>query len=144
MRIEESSIYVNLCKLRKKFYSCQFWMDKSARPIYGTPLMKYCGDTLANFIMSYEIKEDRSLYIHRMFGSWMVMKNDFSFMCEENIIHFPNRKVSSSDPIQKINTTLIDILRLIAKIDEDMGKWIQSRKGKNVSVIKSEDTSTDN
>ena len=113
-------------------------MDKSARIIYGTPLMEACGEVLTDFILSFEVKEDKEYYIRNMYGNWMVLKTDLEFCMEQNLVHYKKRKPKTKEEAEtwtaedSVSTAKVELFKLIAKIDEDMGKWMGSRKGKTI------------
>lgn len=133
MKLEESSIYISLKQLRRKLYQAQFLMDKSARIVYGTPLMESCREALHNFILSFEIREEREIYIRKMYGHWICLKEDLELCIIENIIHFKKNKSKKELTLEEsVSTAKIELFKLIADIDEDMGKWFGSHKGKTI------------
>lgn len=102
--------------------------------------MKACGDALSCFILSFEVKEERAYYSRMMYAHWMVLKTDLSFCVEENIIHFKHRKPKSEAEAKtwtesdSVNSSKVEIFKLVASIDESIGKWFSSRKGKTVTT----------
>lgn len=142
MQLTESSIYVNLKRLRRMLYSCQFRMQKANRIIYGTPLMEASGEAMGNFVLAFLVTDDKKMYMDRCIGWFTRLRVDLEFCIEENIIQFPHRKpekdkngkeVPFADPRDAVNSQKIEIFRLVAKIDGDMCKWRTSlAKGKTL------------
>ena len=142
MTLEESSIFINLKKLRKMLYSAQFFMTKADRIIYGTPLMTLCGRSIAYFVLAFTVKEKRVEYLEECIGFFAVLRTDMEFCIEENLIKYPKRperRDKDGNPIpwenseDKVNSQKIELFRLIGKIDGDMCRWRQSiAKGKTV------------
>lgn len=50
MQLTESSIYINLKRLRNLLYEAQFRMTTANRVVFGNTLMKYSAETISNFI----------------------------------------------------------------------------------------------
>lgn len=132
MTIEESSIFINLKRLRRLLYIVQFSMTKADRIIYGTPLMKNCGMAIADFTLAFTVKEKRVDYLEECMGYFYVLKTDLEFCADENILKLPKRKrkMDSNGNLAKletdddqVNTMKIEVFGIVAKIDSDMCRW---------------------
>lgn len=144
MQLASSSIFVNLKVLRTKLYRVQFMMDKSARIIYGTPLMQMCGECIKYFTIAFLQHNERKLeYLDLCIGCYAVLRADMDFVIEENIIHFPHNKPQQTNaqnkakanvlPEELVSRQKILLFELVGKIDNDMLKWRASlTKGKTV------------
>lgn len=113
MTLEQSSIYINVLKLRKKLYEAQFLMDKANRIIYGTPLLASCHDVLKNFILAFTVQGKRESYLEESLGNFAVLRVDLDFCIKKNIIHYNDKQ-------------RLEIIELVAQIDEDICKWEKS------------------
>lgn len=132
MTLEESSIFVNLKKLRRVLYTAQFNMTKADRVIYGTPVMENCGKAIAAFILAYTVREKRMAYLEECMGYFYALKTDLEFCADENIIKFPKKRhtIGSNGEIipvesreDTINTGKIELFHLIGEIDGDICRW---------------------
>lgn len=123
MQLSTASIYISLKQLRRKLYAAQFLMDKSARIIYGTPLMQSCGDAIKYFTMAYTNKTKKSEYLDVAIGSFAVLRTDIEMCMDCNLIHY-----------RKDSNDKVEILKIVAKIDDEMCRWQASlTKGKTVA-----------
>ena len=50
MQLTESSIYINLKRLRNLLYEAQFRMTTANRVVFGNTLMKYSAETISTFV----------------------------------------------------------------------------------------------
>lgn len=142
MTIEESSIFINLKRLRRRLYGAQFNMGKADRIIYGTPLMESCGRSIAAFVLAFTVKEKRVEYLEECIGHFTVLRTDLEFCTEQNMIKWSHRAeerdkdgkpIPWTNPEDKVNSQKIELFRLIGKIDGGMCKWRASlAKGKTV------------
>lgn len=142
MQLAESSIFVNLKRLRRRLYSAQFCMQKAERVIYGTPLMSACGKAIASFVLAWTVSSRRMEYIEECMGHFAVLRADLEFCVEENIIKFRHRKppkdkdgkvIPFADVRDAVSTQKVELFCLVARIDEDMCKWRASlAKGKTM------------
>ena len=142
MTLEESSIFINLKKLRRRLYGAQFHMQKADRIIYGTPLMQECGKAIASFVLAFTVREKRVEYLEACIGHFTVLRTDLEFCTEENMIKWSKRAeerdkdgkpIPWEDPRDAVSTQKIELFNLVGKIDSDMCRWRQSlAKGKTV------------
>ncbi len=142
MTLEESSIYVNLKRLREKLYGAQFHMNKTDRIIYGTPLMEAAGKSLACFVLAFTVKGKRIEYLEECIGHFAVLRTDLEFCVKENIIKWKRRAekldrdghpLPWGDQRDEVPTQKVEMFTLVAKIDGDMCRWRASlAKGKTV------------
>lgn len=117
-------------------------MDKSARIIYGTPLMTACGDCIKYFTMAFMQHNERKMeYLDLCIGSYAVLRCDLEFVIEENLIHYPKNKPNADKDGRllpqtqedKVSSQKVELFKLIAQIDSDMSKWRASlAKGKTI------------
>lgn len=142
MTLEESSIFVNLKRLRRMLYAAQFNMAKADRIIYGTPLMQHCGRSLAAFVLAFTVKEKRVEYLEECIGHFAVLRADLEFCAEQNVIKYPKRRerldkdgkpISWDNPADAISSQKIELFKVVGTIDGDMCRWRQGlSKGKTV------------
>ena len=126
MKISKTGIYVDGYELRKVLKRAQFAMTKADRIIYGTPILQECGEFLAAFVMAYDFPEERAYYIKKMCSAFEVMKMDLRIIVEDNIL----KCGSQNDVGMSTDALKIHIFELIGKIDDGVGKWRSSVKGK--------------
>lgn len=126
---EGSSIYIGLKRLRDKLYEAQFLMTKSARVIYGTPLMEASGKCLACFTIAYTVRdaESKSRHLDELIGWYAVLRTDIDFCIQQNIIHFKKRKPKkgedTEDETNYVSTKKVQMYELIADIDDRICRW---------------------
>lgn len=142
MTLEESSIFINLKKLRRRLYGAQFHMGKADRIIYGTPLMESCGKAIAAFVLAFTVREKRVEYLEECIGHFTVLRTDLEFCTEENMIRWGKRAekldkdgkpIPWPTPEDAVSTQKIELFNLVGKIDGDMCRWRASlAKGKTV------------
>lgn len=144
MQLIDSSIFIGLKRLRIELYKAQFLMTKSARIIYGTPLMEAVGDCIKYFCIAFSFTGDNARkldYLDLCIGSYAVLRADLEFVVLENIIHYPRLKPAKDKDGKPIPTPSEDLVspqkvalfKLVAQIDADMCRWRASlAKGKTV------------
>ena len=143
MTLTESSIYISIKRLRTLLFQAQFDMPKGYRIVYGTPIMQNIGLALSSYVLAFTVTEQKVQYLESAIGYFSIVRTDLEFCVENNIIHFCKRKVEPKkdkqgnelpiDARDEVNTTKIEIFKLIAKIDNDMCRWRASlAKGKTI------------
>lgn len=143
MQLTESSIFINLKKLREQLYGAQFHMNKADRIIYGTPLMEASGQSIGEFVLAFLINGEKKLEHLECSIAWFTrLRIDLEFCVSENIIKFKKREekldsngnpIPFENPEDKVSTQKVELFRLVAKIDEDICKWRSAlAKGKTV------------
>lgn len=141
MQLIESSIYINLKRLRSEFYDAQFLMDKSVRIIYGSTIIKNLGKTLSYFVMAFTDEENRRELLKRCIGEFAIVRTDIEFVTDKRLIHYKKRKVENekgelvkpADERDSISSKQVEMLKLVAVIDSDMCKWWASQaRGKTI------------
>ena len=131
MRLEESSIYVSLKRLRKMVYEMQFTMTKANRPIYGASLIRAAKDCMASFMLAFTLTDKKMEYLEKSMGHFYVLKEDLLDCFDNNIIHYKKnkqKKDKNGNPVKMLDSEWVDnrkieATKLIAKIDSDMCKW---------------------
>ena len=144
MRLNESSIYISLKRLREELYDIQFLMSKTDRIVYGTPLIGLCRDTMAKFIVAFTVgsPEKKVEYLLEAIGYFGVLRCDLEACVRKNIIHFPERKPKENEQkdaagAAPVSPMKIDLFEIVAKIDTEMCRWQASlAKGKTVTEPK--------
>lgn len=63
MQLTESSIYINLKRLRNLLYEAQFRMTTANRVVFGNTLMKYSAETISNFILAFTVGDKKLEYL---------------------------------------------------------------------------------
>lgn len=105
-------------------YQCQFLMAKCDRVIYGTPIMEWSGKAIASFLLAFTVEHKRKEYLEECIGYFAILKTDIDFCISENIIHFRRRKITDDQTeAEYASSKKIEILKLIAQIDNDVCKW---------------------
>lgn len=140
MRLNESSIYISLKRLREQLYDIQFLMSKTDRIVYGTPLIGLCRDAMARFIVAFTVgnQEKKVEYLLESIGYFGVLRCDLEACVRKNIIHFPVRKPKDSEQKDAsgavtVSSMKIDLFETVAKIDTEMCRWQASlAKGKTI------------
>lgn len=140
MRLNESSIYISLKKLREQLYDVQFLMSKADRIVYGTPLIGLCRDAMAKFIVAFTCgnQEKKIEYLLESIGYFGVLRCDLEACVRKNVIRFPVRKPKESEQkeasyAESVSPMKIDLFESVAKIDTEMCRWQASlAKGKTV------------
>ena len=85
MQLTESSIYINLKRLRNLLYEAQFRMTTANRVVFGNTLMKYSAETISNFILAFTVGDKKLEYLELSLGYFAVLRDDLSFCIEQNI-----------------------------------------------------------
>ena len=156
MRLEESSIYIGLKKLRRWTFRVQKWMTKADRIIYGVSLREESGQALSNYVMAFlsTNPQKKVEYLEESMKRFTCLRLDFETCIEENIIHFRKRKLDEGipqatdqtpqngdapvptaerDPRDEVSTKAVELFALVARVDKDMCKWWASvSKGKTL------------
>ena len=91
MQLTESSIYINLKRLRNLLYEAQFRMTTANRVVFGNTLMKYSAETISNFILAFTVGDKKLEYLELSLGYFAVLRDDLSFCIEQNIIQYRHR-----------------------------------------------------
>ena len=99
VRLNESSIYINLKRLREQLFDIQFLMSKADRIVYGTPLIGLCRDTMAKFIVAFTVgnPEKKIEYLLESIGYFGVLRCDLEACVRKNIIHFPEKRMTEEE-----------------------------------------------
>lgn len=138
MQLTESSIYINLKRLRNLLYEAQFRMTTANRVVFGNTLMKYSAETISNFILAFTVGDKKLEYLELSLGYFAVLRDDLLFCIEQNIIQYRRRKKNDGDEDKTdedfVNGRKVELFRLVAQIDNDICKWRASlAKGKSVT-----------
>ena len=144
VRLNESSIYISLKRLREQLYDIQFMMSKTDRIVYGTPLIGLCRDAMAKFIVAFTVgsQEKKVEYLLESIGYFGVLRCDLEACVRKNIIHFPARKLTDEERKNATGADLVsskklDLFETVAKIDTEMCRWQASlAKGKTITAPK--------
>ena len=142
-KLDETSIYISLKQLRHLLYRVQFDMPKSARIIYGTPLLESLGKCIASYVLAFTVNEGKLKYIEDAIGWFAVVRTDLEFIVQENIIHFKKREVKQGtdenglptqpEPRDEVNNLKVQIFTHVARVDGEMCAWQRSlAKGKPI------------
>lgn len=136
MQLTESSIYINLKRLRNLLYEAQFRMTTANRVVFGNTLMKYSAETISNFILAFTVGDKKLEYLELSLGYFAVLRDDLLFCIEQNIIQYRRRKKNDGDEDKTdedfVNGRKVELFRLVAQIDNDICKWRASlAKGKS-------------
>lgn len=136
MQLTESSIYINLKRLRNLLYEAQFRMTTANRVVFGNTLMKYSAESISNFILAFTVGDKKLEYLELSLGYFAVLRDDLSFCIEQNIIQYRRRKKNDGDEDKTdedfVNGRKVELFRLVAQIDNDICKWRASlAKGKS-------------
>ena len=91
MQLTESSIYINLKRLRNLLYEAQFRMTTANRVVFGNTLMKYSAETISNFILAFTVGDKKLEYLELSLGYFAVLRDDLLFCIEQNIIQYRRR-----------------------------------------------------
>jgi len=138
MKTDKAGIYVDGYKLRKLLKRAQYTMTKADRIIYGTPVLKACGDFITDFVFAYDFKEERDYYIRKMCADFEILKIDLRIIAEDNVLKCPDPANALMSP----DGFKIQIFELIARIDDGILKWrksIEKEKGKTDAAKTSAD-----
>ena len=138
MQLTESSIYINLKRLRNLLYEAQFRMTTANRVVFGNTLMKYSAETISNFVLAFTVGDKKLEYLELSLGYFAVLRDDLLFCVEQNIIQYRRRKKNDGDEDKAdedfANGRKVELFRLVAQIDNDICKWRASlAKGKSVT-----------
>ena len=99
-------------------------MGKADRIVYGTPLMEANGKAISSFVLAFTIPSKRLDYLEETMGWFYVLKTDVEFCIMENLIRFKRRKEMEGEDVVKYESSKkIELLKLIAQIDNDICKW---------------------
>ena len=86
--------------------------------------MQWSGKALANFTLAFTATEKRMEYLEECMGCFYVVKTDVDFCIRENIIHFRRKHVTEDKTeADYVSSKKVELLKLIAQIDNDMCKW---------------------
>lgn len=135
--LDKTGIYIDCKKLRRVLQRAQICMTKADRIIYGTPVLKLCGDILSDFIVAYDFEDERPYYIKKFLAEFYVLKVDIETINECGIIK--ETKDSSGEQLYtKEGKKLVvmgeespknlrrEMTELIARIDIGMYRWRSS------------------
>ena len=75
MQLTESSIYINLKRLRNLLYEAQFRMTTANRVVFGNTLMKYSAETISNFILAFTVGDKKLEYLELSLGYFAVLRD---------------------------------------------------------------------
>ena len=127
----------DLRRLRRLVYQCQFLMQKTDRIIYGTPLIQTLMQAAMWFTQSYEsrIPERKMEAADRAVMWFSAFRADLTAAVEENLIKFPKRRQREGMALTaagEVNSRKIELVELVAKIDDGMHRWRSSlERGQN-------------
>ncbi len=139
-RSRSASTQHDIRRLRKKLYEALHYMAKCDRPIYGRALIEYGTMTQMWFIRSYKERDAEAKYKAAVNAAmWFsVLREDIEEDLECNIIKYPKRKPKSDIPAlaaaEEVNGQKMELVELIAKIDEGIGRWCSSLSQGQVCV----------
>lgn len=123
MTLEQASIFVNLKKLRFLIHDAQYLMDKASRVIVGNKLLDELGKALASFTLAFELPDDKVANIDECLAHFVVFKTDYEYCLARHIIKYKHRD-------SKEDSRKLEVLELIASIDDDIVKYRKSLKSR--------------
>ena len=124
MTLEGSSIFVNVKKLRRLLWWATFNMMPCAKATMGRRMLSVCGEVLGNYTLAYLLREGKLEYLTQAVAHFAELRIDIEQALEDNIFHFPKRKAKS--PEDEISSRKIELIALVAKIDNEMCGWLRS------------------
>ena len=128
MTLEESSIFINVKKLRRLLWWATFNMMPCAKATMGRRMLSVCGEVLGNYTLAYLLREGKLEYLTQAVAHFAELRIDIEQALEDNIFHFPKRKTKNKNgtPEDEVSSRKIEILSLVAKIDGEMCGWLRS------------------
>lgn len=133
MTLQESGIFISLKRLRTLVHRAQYCMDKSARINFGSPIERNLGEVLKDYVMAFTVSEKKLDYLDEAIGMFAVVRIDLEFCAQENLFHFPKRKIEERkdengkvipvDTRDEVSSQAVEIFTEVAKIDDGMCKW---------------------
>ena len=138
MKLEQSSIYIELIRLRKILCVCQYDMQKYRRVCDGSRLLMEINQVIKDFVIAYSVPNMREQLLANLIGDYGVLRVDIDYCLEENILHFRKRKPKKDkdghplpqDVADKVSSFKVDMVTILGKIDADMNRWNRSVVGK--------------
>lgn len=83
--------------------------------------MAASGKAIAAFVLAFTVSSKRLEYLEEAMGHFYVLKTDIEFCVMQNIIHFKKRDGDGGEKYE--SSKKIELLKLVAQIDNDMCKW---------------------
>lgn len=120
-KINETSIYKNLSKLRHILFYCINTMDKRHRITYGDALQRNIAEAIKEFALAYMFKEEKKAHLDKFFGWFLLVEEDIRFCLKQNIFHLPKQKEEESG--YYVHPAAIKICTLIENIDNETCKY---------------------
>ena len=133
--------------LRRRLKECQYYISKCDRPTYGQELLRLSGLAVAWYIRAWEeFDQSRKYEAVCQSAMWFaVLREDIEEAFECNVIKFPKRKPKSDNPVlaaaEEVSGRKLEIVELIAKIDEGLGRWRSSLSQGQARTRSATDTS---
>lgn len=135
--VELASIYIDLVELRKTIFEALYTTDKKDRMLWGDTILESIGDTIKDFVLAYTYPDERDRYTRKLVGDFAMVKVDVRSACEFGI--FKGKKAKDGELVIKKR-----IFLSLGRIDKQIGKWVNSQRGRGTSVFVGCDRLTDN
>lgn len=134
-KIQMSSIYVQLCRLRHHLKKMQFMMTKADRLVYGKPAIECCNEVLRDFVLAYEFQDERTYYYKKLVADFAVLRIELEDINHEGILRSMRKEeLTSAQQMPKSTDKMyLRIFEIVGMIDEGIAKWRSTAlRGKNV------------
>ena len=133
-KVELTGIYIDVAELRKLIFEASYDMTKKDRIIWVESMIRNIGEVIKHFVLAYEYQDERDKYTRKLVGDFAVVKADIRTACEFGI--FKGNKKDGELVIKK------KIFNSLGRIDDSVGKWVNSRKGRVTSGFEGCDSLT--
>ena len=99
-------------------------MMPAAKSTMGRRMLSVCGEVLGNYTLAYLLRDGKLEYLTQAVAHFAELRIDIEQALEDNIFHFLKRKAKS--PEDEISSRKIELIALVAKIDNEMCGWLRS------------------
>lgn len=113
-------------RLRRKVHFARFLMTKTDRQEYGNALLSSLDNTFRYFVMAYTVVSRKADYTDECIGHFAVFRAELELCFELGVIHFKKNK--DDEGISKRSAEEIEMIAMVAKIDDEILRWKSSLK----------------
>lgn len=123
--VEQPQIIIDAEAIYDLLLRAELMMTKVDRMRYANRAIEQILDVIREFMLAYDLEEDRKLHLERMSANIAVFLHTMRIIAKRNIICIPTKfDVMSPDQVKH------ELMEHIAKLDESATRWRKSYLGK--------------
>jgi hypothetical protein len=126
MKLTDTPIFENLCKLRRMIYDAHRYMTHADRQRFMDELLHLSGRCIECFAEAYDFPDSRREAIKRCMTTFAVLRTDLQTLRELHVIKYPKPQFPDGyqpTPGEAISRGWIELYEVVGRIDDDLSRY---------------------